>query len=104
MDIEKEYSNINVNNIRDQIQQISALLNHSIDLADVGLIIDKTDLEQIDLTKLVKEVASVVIPAEINFTCVDKLPIVLGIMRNYTKPIEIFLKMLWFIESPKIYK
>jgi light-regulated signal transduction histidine kinase (bacteriophytochrome) len=26
----------------------------------------------------VKEVASVVIPAEINFTCVDKLPIVLG--------------------------
>jgi hypothetical protein len=42
------------------------------------LIIDKTDHVQIDLTKLVKEVASVLIPAEIDFTCVDKLPIVLG--------------------------
>jgi signal transduction histidine kinase len=78
MDKEKMYSPTNVNNIRDHVQQISALLNRSIDLADAGLIIDKTDLEQIDLTNLVKEVANVVIPAEINFTCLDKLPIVLG--------------------------
>jgi len=76
MDTEKAYSTINVNNIRDHVQQISALLNRSIKLADAGLIIGKT--EHIDLTTLVKEVANVVIPAEINFICIDKLPIVSG--------------------------
>lgn len=73
--LEKKYDASTIKKIRKHVHQINALLNRSIELAEAGLIISKTDF--IDLNKLVDEVANVVIPNTIKFSS-DNLPTLSG--------------------------
>ncbi|MFW9996137.1 MAG: GAF domain-containing sensor histidine kinase [Candidatus Odinarchaeota archaeon] len=66
-----------VDQIKQRVDTINEILAQSIELADAGLIVDNEKAREIDLTKLVSEVAELTIPPEINFSC-DDLPIVSG--------------------------
>ncbi|MFX0115173.1 MAG: PAS domain S-box protein [Candidatus Hodarchaeota archaeon] len=61
--------------IANYVSKMNALLTRSVELADAGLVIEKTDA--IDLNKLIRSVAEQVIPESISFHH-DPLPTVVG--------------------------
>ncbi|MFW9917549.1 MAG: PAS domain S-box protein, partial [Candidatus Thorarchaeota archaeon] len=70
-----EYDKAYTEKILQLTSQMNSLLRRSVILADAGLVIEKTD--KVNLTHLVQEVASEVIPNKIRFVH-DELPIVRG--------------------------
>jgi signal transduction histidine kinase len=75
---------VTVQSVLTHLEQTTSLLNRSLELADAGLVVSKTD--QVNLDVLVDEVAQVVLPGNISFSH-DVLPTVLG---DRTKLYQVF--------------
>jgi PAS domain S-box-containing protein len=71
----KNYDKGYTEKIANYVSKMNALLSRSVELADAGLIIEKTD--SINLTKLIRSVAEQVIPESISFSY-EPLPTVVG--------------------------
>lgn len=82
--VEKKYDQSYPEKITNYVNKMNDLLHRSVELADAGLLVDKTD--SIDLTRLVRNVADSIIPAGIDFT-LDPLPTIVG---DRVKVVQIF--------------
>ncbi|MHA1169045.1 MAG: PAS domain S-box protein, partial [Candidatus Hodarchaeales archaeon] len=86
--LEEEYNKSHVDKIIKNARTMSRILNRSLELADAGLVIEKTD--EVDLNLLVEEVADLTVPASIRFSH-GKLPVI-SCDRN--KMVQVFQNLL----------
>lgn len=71
--VEEEQNYTHLKKLRSLINDTGAMVDHSVALADAGLIIEET--MNVELTSLVKEVASSIIPESVEYVQ-DQLPVV----------------------------
>ncbi len=86
--LQEEYNKTNLSKILQSITQIREFLNYSLIMADIGLVIEKSD--EINLTELIQNVMTDLIPETIKFE-LDQLPNVVG-DRNKLK--QVFQNLL----------
>ncbi|MFQ5980499.1 MAG: nitrogen regulation protein NR(II), partial [Candidatus Heimdallarchaeota archaeon] len=80
----KKYDQNYPEKITNYVNKMNDLLHRSVDLADAGLVVDKTD--SIDLNRLVQNVADSIIPESVVFAF-DPLPTIVG---DRVKVVQIF--------------
>ena len=83
--IEVKYDSTYIDTINKQLLYLRELLDRSIELAEAGRVIEKSD--NVDLNSLFKESATMVIPEEIAFTS-DKLPYVRADMKKLSQIVK----------------
>ncbi|MBY8996941.1 MAG: PAS domain S-box protein [Candidatus Thorarchaeota archaeon] len=71
--LEEEQNFSHLTKLRTLLNETSEMVDHSVALADAGLIIEET--ENVDLTSLVKEVADSIIPASVSYSQ-EGLPVI----------------------------